>query len=125
MILSPEELRRLVELKHTSPHAVLGRHRLTNDSGLVVRAFLPQAGKVEVHPREEAGPPPFELQRIHLKAGVIEGITAAASKVYPYQLVVTTGPYHPGVQKFVADLNQLYLAEPGLWQADFERSGTS
>ena len=91
MILSPEELRRLVELKHRSPHAVLGMHPLADGSGLVVRAFLPHAAKVEVHPLAENGPPPFELQRIHQKDGVFEGVTPAANQVYPYELVVTVG----------------------------------
>ncbi len=92
MILSPEELRRLVELKHRSPHEVLGMHALADGSGLVVRAFLPHAGKVEVHPLGEDGPPPFELQRIHQKDGVFEGVTPAANQVYPYELVITDGP---------------------------------
>jgi len=35
------------------------------------------------------------------------------------------GPYHLGVQKLIDDLNRLYLAEPGLWQADFEPEGFS
>ena len=75
MILAPEELRRLVELKHPSPHAVLGMHPLADGSGVVVRAFLPKAGKVEVHALGEKSPPPFELQRIHQKDGVFEGVT--------------------------------------------------
>jgi 1,4-alpha-glucan branching enzyme len=39
--------------------------------------------------------------------------------------LLKAGPYHSGMQKFVADLNQLYLAEPGLWQSDFEPEGFS
>jgi 1,4-alpha-glucan branching enzyme len=34
-----------------------------------------------------------------------------------------TGPYHRGVQKFVQDLNALYLAEPSLWETDFHAEG--
>ena len=60
-------------------------------SGVVVRAFLPKAGKVEVQALGGKGPPPFELQRIHQKAGVFEGVTQAAGQIYPYELVVTTG----------------------------------
>ena len=33
------------------------------------------------------------------------------------------GPYHRGVQKFVEDLNKLCVAEPGLWQADYDLAG--
>jgi 1,4-alpha-glucan branching enzyme len=89
MILAHDELRRLVELKHRSPHAVLGMHPLADGSGLVARAFLPHAARVEAHPLSEGGPPPFELQRIHEKDGVFEGVTKAASQVYAYELAVT------------------------------------
>ena len=80
----------LVTRKRTTP-AILGMHPLTDGSGLVVRAFLPQAGKVEVHPLGEKGPPSFELQRIHQKDGVFEGVTKATGQIYPYELVVTAG----------------------------------
>ncbi len=33
------------------------------------------------------------------------------------------GPYHRGMEKFVADLNKLYVAQPGLWQGDFDHAG--
>lgn len=33
------------------------------------------------------------------------------------------GPFHRGVQQLVKDLNKLYLAEPALWQADFDQKG--
>jgi len=33
------------------------------------------------------------------------------------------GPYHRGTQKFVEDLNKLYLREPSLWQGDYDLAG--
>jgi len=56
MILTPDELRSLIELKHQSPHTLLGMHPLGDGSGLVVRAFLPDAAAREkletiLHPR--------------------------------------------------------------------------
>src|SRR5581483_9469229 len=33
------------------------------------------------------------------------------------------GPFHRGLQKFVEDLNKLYLASPALWQADYDYAG--
>jgi len=33
------------------------------------------------------------------------------------------GPYHHGLQRFVQDLNSLYLAEPALWESDYEPGG--
>ena len=33
------------------------------------------------------------------------------------------GPYHLGMQRFVADLNQLYREHPAFWEGDYESSG--
>jgi 1,4-alpha-glucan branching enzyme len=33
------------------------------------------------------------------------------------------GPYHLGLQTMIADLNKLYLAEPGLWELDHDPKG--
>ena len=92
MILTSDELRRLVELKHRSPHSVLGMHPLPDGSGLVVRTLLPHAAKVEVHPVEPKGAPAFELHRIHDRDGVFEGTTTAAKEVYAYELAITDAP---------------------------------
>ena len=90
MKLSSDELRSLVELKHRSPHSVLGMHALEGNSGVVVRAFLPDVAKVEVQPLGGQGTPGFELQRIH-DAGVFEGAVSTANGVYAYELVLTDG----------------------------------
>ncbi len=37
--------------------------------------------------------------------------------------LLEAGPFHRGLQRFVADLNKLYAAHPGLWQGDHETSG--
>ena len=37
--------------------------------------------------------------------------------------LLEAGPFHRGVQLFVQDLNKLYLAEPSLWDADFDPKG--
>ena len=39
--------------------------------------------------------------------------------------LLEAGPYHRGLQRFVEDLNKLYLAEPALWQADYDTDGLS
>jgi hypothetical protein len=52
-------------------------------SGLVVRALLPGAAKVEIHPAPEKGKPKFELKRIP-QTDVFEGVTKAAKNVYTY-----------------------------------------
>jgi 1,4-alpha-glucan branching enzyme len=88
MILTPEELRSLVELKHQSPHTLLGMHPLGDGSGLVVRALLPDAASVEIQPVHEKNKPRFALQRLP-GTDVFEGVTRSANKVYAYDLVVT------------------------------------
>ena len=89
MILTPDELHSLVELTHQSPHTLLGMHPLGDGSGLVVRAFLPDAAGVEIQPVHEKGKPKFELKRVHA-TGLFEGVTRTVNKVYAYDLVVTT-----------------------------------
>jgi 1,4-alpha-glucan branching enzyme len=37
--------------------------------------------------------------------------------------LLDSGPYHRGVQRLVSNLNQLYQAEPALWQADYDPHG--
>jgi len=88
MLLTKDELRSLVELKHSSPHTLLGMHPLGDGSGLVVRALLADAAKVEIQPTHEKDKPKIELARIP-KTDVFEGVTKSANKVYAYDLVIT------------------------------------
>jgi len=88
MILTPDELHSLVELTHQSPHSLLGMQPLGDKSGLVVRALLPDAAKVEVQPVHEKTKPRFALQRLP-NTDVFEGVTQSANKVYAYDLVIT------------------------------------
>ena len=53
MLLTKDELHSLVELRHQSPHMLLGMQPFGGGSGLVVRALLPDAAKVEVQPVHE------------------------------------------------------------------------
>src|SRR6516162_3819390 len=89
MILTPQELHSLAELRHQSPHTLLGMHPLGDKSGLVVRALMPGAEKVGIQPTKGMKGPTFELLRIP-NTDVFEGTTAAANEVYAYDLVVTT-----------------------------------
>ena len=63
MVLTQEEIRSLVEVQHRSPHQLLGMHSLGKGSGLVVRAFVPHAAKIEIQPVHEKKQPGFPLQR--------------------------------------------------------------
>ena len=93
MILKSDELRSLVELRHASPHTLLGMHLLGDGTGLVVRAFLPGAAKVEIKPTHEPDQPTITLKRIH-EAGLFEGVTRAANRVYAYDLIITNPAGH-------------------------------
>ena len=39
--------------------------------------------------------------------------------------LLDAGPYHRGLQRFVQDLNKLYLSAPALWESDYDTSGFS
>ena len=88
MVLTQEELRRLVEVRNRSPHDLLGLHALGDGSGLVGRALVPDAAKVELQPVLEKDKPVIKLKRIP-KSDVFEGVTQDANRVYAYDLVVT------------------------------------
>src|SRR6266404_4081636 len=65
MILTAEEVDSLVYVQHRSPHTLLGVHPLGDGSGLVVRAFLPDAAAVEIVPVHEKDRPGIKLNRLH------------------------------------------------------------
>jgi len=88
MLLTKDELRSLVGLTHQSPHTLLGMHPLGDGSGLVIRAMLPDAAKVEIHPTHEKDKPRLDLKRIP-KTDVFEAVTKLTGKVYAYDLVIT------------------------------------
>ena len=37
--------------------------------------------------------------------------------------LLDAGPFHRGLQRFVEDLNKLYIATPALWQGDYDHGG--
>src|SRR6267378_7635536 len=88
MILTQAEVDSLIHALLRSPHQLLGMHPLGDGSGVVVRALLPNAAKVEVHPTHEKDKPPIKLERIH-ECGLFEGMTKKANRVYAYDLVIT------------------------------------
>lgn len=88
MVLSQQELLSLVEVRNRCPHDLLGLHTLADGAGLVARALLPQAAKVEVQPVHEKDKPAFKLKRIP-RTDLFEGTTPDADRVYAYDLVIT------------------------------------
>ena len=61
MLLTQEELQSLIEVKQRTPHELLGMHPLADGTGVVVRALVPDAAKIEVQPAREKGKPAFNL----------------------------------------------------------------
>src|SRR5581483_10463162 len=88
MLLTQDELQSLTQARQRSPHQLLGMHPLGDGSGLVVRAFLPNAAKVEVVPTLEKDKPKIELKQLD-PSGLYEGVTNGARRVYAYDLVIT------------------------------------
>ena len=88
MILTPAELDSLVNALHASPHQLLGMHPLGDGTGLVVRALLQNAARVEVVPVHEPQKPSFVLERLDAR-GLFEGTTPAAQRTFAYDLVIT------------------------------------
>jgi 1,4-alpha-glucan branching enzyme len=88
MVLTKEELKSLVEVKARSPHRLLGMHALGDGAGVVARAMLPQAAKVELQPVHEKDKPVIQLERIP-KTDVFEGASKEVDRVYAYDLVIT------------------------------------
>src|ERR1017187_849801 len=88
MLLTQAELQSLIEIKQRTPHVLLGMHPLADGTGVLVRALVPDAAKVEVQPVHEKDMPAFKLTRLH-KDGLFEGVTNEATRVYAYDLVIT------------------------------------
>ncbi len=88
MILTPAELESLVTARQCAPHCFLGMHPLGDGSGVVVRAYLPNAAAVEAIPVHEPHLPRIRLERLH-ESGLYEGVTREVNRVYAYDLVIT------------------------------------
>jgi 1,4-alpha-glucan branching enzyme len=88
MLLTHGELESLIQVRHRSPHTLLGMHPLGDGSGIVVRAFVPDAVQVEIEPTHEKTRPRLKLQKVH-EGGVFEATSKEANHVFAYDLIVT------------------------------------
>jgi len=111
MILPQDELRKLVELKHRSPHSILGLHPRPDRPGLVAWAWLPHAAKVQLRSLSSSAPTTIDFYRIH-DAGIFEGCTEGDNKVFKYELIVTDQ------QGNTTKLRDPYSFLPSLSEAD-------
>jgi 1,4-alpha-glucan branching enzyme len=80
--LGNNELRALVSLRHQDPHQILGPH--PSDDGIVVRAFFPDAEKVEVVSGTKRPQAMVKLS----EAGLFELFLPGTSKLPSYRLIV-------------------------------------
>ena len=78
--VSRVELERLLATNSPDPHALLGAHPTAG--GVAVRAFRPDAERVEVI---IDGEPPREMTRTH-HAGFFELLLEGRAELFPYQL---------------------------------------
>ena len=88
MLLTADEKTSLTQAIHRSPHQLLGMHPLGDGSGVVVRAYLPNAAKVEAHPTHEKNRPVIALKQLD-ESGLYEGVSQEATHVYAYDLIIT------------------------------------
>ena len=82
MLLTESELGSLIHATHRCPHQLLGMHPLGDGSGVVARALLPNAAKVEFVPTHENDKPRITLNRIH-DPGLFEGVAKRPSRFTP------------------------------------------
>ena len=64
MLLTQDERLSLIQATQRAPHQFLGMHPLGDGSGVVVRALLHNAAKVEIEPTPELKPGMAALLRI-------------------------------------------------------------
>ncbi|HEX5706910.1 MAG TPA: 1,4-alpha-glucan branching protein GlgB [Pyrinomonadaceae bacterium] len=79
------ELERIFSLYSRDPHAVLGSHPLASGGGRVVRAYRPDAERVEL--LVEGRRTPVEMSRAHPR-GLFEAVVARRKEAFLYQLRV-------------------------------------
>ena len=89
MLLTQAELQSLVEVKQRSPHELLGMHPLADGAGVVVRAFVPDAAKVESPARAREGQAGVQPDAAAPSPACSRASPREASRVYAYDLVVT------------------------------------
>ncbi len=129
MILTEAELESLVHVQHRSPHQLLGMHPLGDGSGLVVRAFIPTADKVEIRPVHEKDKPKIKLKKVH-PSGIFEGVTSDAQHVYAYDLIITEHSGHKRTTRdpysFLPTLGEtdVYLFGQGNERRIYEKLGS-
>ncbi|HEY6122381.1 MAG TPA: 1,4-alpha-glucan branching protein GlgB [Pyrinomonadaceae bacterium] len=105
------DLKRLLSLKHRDPHQLLGAH-LTNE-GVVVRAFRPDAEKIEV---QFGAKKPLAMVKIH-EAGLFSLLLPELDQIPTYKFHV----HYPGGNVYKQKDSYTYL--PTLGEIDLHLFG--
>lgn len=79
---------KIISAKHPDPFSYLGMHTGPKGQGLVVRAFLPHAKRVQVVETAK-GTIVAELSKVH-EAGLFEGLVKRSGQIFPYRLRIET-----------------------------------
>jgi 1,4-alpha-glucan branching enzyme len=118
------EIERLLSLRHSDPHSILGAHE--TPQGIIVRAFRPEAEAVNLLIK---GSQPRPMERSHA-AGLFELLVTDKTKIFPYQLEVS----YPGggvftqhdAYRFLPTLGEMdiYLLGEGRHEQLYEKLGS-
>jgi len=90
-----EQIRKIVELRHDAPYAILGPHFSERERALTIRAFLPQAKRAYVLPDDGSGQ--REMQKLHpdgLFAARLPGITTLKYRLIAVDANGQTTTFH-------------------------------
>jgi len=97
------EIKSILSLKHGDPHGVLGAHHF--DGGIVIRAFRPNAERVDVLIGKRK---PKPMTQIH-EAGLFEAVIPNLGTIPTYQFEVT----YPEDKKFIQRDSYAFLPTVG------------
>ncbi len=84
-----EQIRKIIELRHDAPYAVLGPHYNPQERTLIIRAFLPGAKRVYLAPVDGSGQ--REMQQLHPDGLFIARLPGISALDYRLVAVETSG----------------------------------
>jgi len=112
-LVSTEDIKLIIRGEHSSPHSILGNHkvRVDGEDAIVVRTFVPGAKAAKVIMASEEGAQ-FPMTQVHTD-GFFEVILRECSEFFPYRLELD-------VNHEVRVQDDPYRYLPTVGEADFE-----
>jgi len=83
LLPSQDDLTRLLEIRHSNPHSVLGMHHDASSSSVVARAFDPDAEKINLIDMESSEI--FPMEKVH-ESGLFSVVVEGRGRVFKYEL---------------------------------------